>query len=108
MCIRDRGGKGEARRAYEKALVVATEEYPALDQIDLWRYERARLLCEPEGGGQPREADADKALELLERASGTTSATADKLRERVGAGILDRGFARVNELRAAGNEAGVQ
>jgi len=102
------GGKGEARRAYEKALVVATEEYPALDQIDLWRYERARLLCEPEGGGQPTEADADKALELLERASGTTSATADKLRERVGAGILDRGFARVNELRATGNEAGVR
>lgn len=64
--------RADARAAYLRALELATEPGRAVENADLWKYERARLLLERTPDGET----ADAALSLLESVDPASEAAA--------------------------------
>jgi hypothetical protein len=101
------------RATYARALSVATQHYPRLPEIDLWRYERARLILE---GAQQAPGDADpimiaatlaEALETLEPVDNQNPIAVDatRLAERIHARRLEMLWRPAHEARHRGAAA---
>lgn len=100
-----------AAGVYSDALALVTSEYPGTPEIDLWRYERARLLTQRRPDKpQPSESDLASALEELSKipAESPLATETDRLTERLSAAVLDDLRRQIGELRRAGDEAGVR
>ncbi|MEX2219317.1 MAG: hypothetical protein WD749_11245 [Phycisphaerales bacterium] len=103
------GDAAPARSAYEDALALATARYESLPEIDLWRYERARLLASalPGGGeggrGAALIARLTEALAQLARITpGSPHATAARsLHDVARVQQLDLLWAQLAEQRRA-------
>jgi hypothetical protein len=92
-----------ARTAYAEALATATDSFPKLPDIDLWRYERARLLAD-------RPDELDRARSLLDAVNPAAAIAPDagRLLEQVHSSILDAEFRAIAELRRGGDENAVR
>lgn len=102
------GGAG-ARAAYAAALAVATASYGKLPDIDLWRYERARVLADPTQA-QPGIDDLLTAIALLDAVAAGSAVAGDavRLEERTREAVLDRYAAKLADLRKAGDADGLR
>jgi hypothetical protein len=86
------------REAYFEALRLATEHFPDLPEIELWRYERGRLALE---GERPREDEVRGALESLRRDGSAKNAEGVRLQERLQTVLLDMMRSRVRAALAS-------
>jgi hypothetical protein len=103
--------RASGRAVYAEALEIATTLHTGLANIDLWRYERARLVADPPPGQPaPGEEDLRTALGLLEAIpdGSPVREQADRLYERVQTESLAGLWQRVAALRRSGDEAGVR
>lgn len=96
-----------ARGVYLDALTLATTSYEKLPEIDLWRYERARLLA---GGAGAGLEDLTTALDQLRRIGigSRLAEDARRLYERAQVAQFDLLWSRHAEARRRGGDSGAR
>ncbi len=95
-------------RAYRRALLLATESFPALPDINAWRFERARLAEAGLGSIDDDELRAAIAIVREIPAQPPKPLSGDDVRtlgERLQLALIDRWRTQARDLRTQGRDA---